>query len=265
MVSKRVGWAAGAAIAAGLTVFGFSASAATLVVTVPPVKACANASGVLVLAASSGRCPSGDTAVSIGARGARGPAGTPGLPGANGSIGATGPAGPTGATGATGPQGPTGMTGPPGNGALAVYFHTNGTITSPSRTLGGYKYYETCSVTGRGSHLSVETKISVLGKSGVDYTVSGVVQSQSFTASTAGGINGGAVTTVTDNFTGRSGSSSFFTTAPAGKADRFFFAMTVFGVDGSVQQFNIRITADGLSTLPANEKRCMVEGTVVPT
>ena len=144
---------AGIAVVVGMMAAGLGAVAynAVAAITVPPVKACATSRGVLVLANGRGTCATGQTAVSIGAKGATGPAGPQGLPGNNGSIGATGPAGPTGATGATGPQGPTGLTGAPGNGAMAVVFHSNRTITSATRTLAGYGYSQTCTVTGRGT------------------------------------------------------------------------------------------------------------------
>jgi hypothetical protein len=78
-------------------------------------------------------------------------------------------------------------------------------------------------------------------------------------------VNSNAVTTVMDNFKQRSGGTGFFTNAATGKLSRYYFDLTVIGADGSIQQFKIRVTADGLSPIPVNENRCMIEGTVLPT
>jgi hypothetical protein len=248
-------------MAAGVAAIAYNAAAA---VTVPPVKACATSSGVLVLANGRGACKTGQTAVSIGAKGATGAAGPQGLPGNNGSIGATGPTGPTGATGATGPQGATGLTGAPGNGAMAVVLHSNRTVSSATRILAGYGYSQKCSVTGRGTSLKVRTEFDISGKSGVTYAVVGPVTSQTVTASNPA-INTSPVTAVTDNFTGRKGGSSFYVTASSGHMSRYYYDLTIYDDQNSVEQLHFRITADGLSKIPTGEFRCMIEGTVVPT
>jgi hypothetical protein len=195
---------------------------------------------------------------STGATGATGPAGPTGITGANSTV-----AGPTGATGATGA---TGLTGPQGPGALGVSFGSNSTVTSTSVTLDGYKYFETCSVTGSGASLSVLAQFVVVGRvtggSNVLYTVAGPVMSQSGSSDP---VNSSAVTTEMDNFKQRSGATGFFSTAASGVYYRFYFDLTVIGADGSIQQVRIRLTADGLSTIPVNESRCMIEGTVLPT
>ena len=216
----------------------------------------------------------------IGATGPTGAAGATGMTGANstvagptGATGSTGPTGPTGVTGAdstvvgpTGATGATGLTGPQGPGAFGVYFNSNSSVTSMSTTVDGYRYYETCSVTGSGASLSVSTQFVVVGRvvggSNVLYTVAGPVMSQSGSSDP---VNSSAVTTVMDNFKQRSGATGFFSTAGSGAYYRFYFDLTVTGADGSIQQFRIRLVADGLSTIPVNENRCMIEGTVLPT
>jgi hypothetical protein len=229
---RTLGIVAVLATAISLCAAGFNAGAA---VKVPPVKACANASGVLVLPSSTGACPRGGAAVSLGARGATGA---------------------TGRTGATGPKGPSGLTGPPGDGAFAVLFHANGTTTSATKALSGYTYYEKCAVSGSGASTKVTTEFVVVGKSGVKYTVVGPVLGQASDA--------GTITTVTDNFKAINGTSVYYAKV-TGSLYRFYYDLTIFGADGSVAQFKIRLTADGKASLASGENRCMIEGTVLPT
>jgi hypothetical protein len=212
--------------------------------------------------------PSGATGASgiTGVMGSTGPTGATGVNGVTGVTGPTGSSGATGSTGATGPMGATGLIGPQGPGAFGVVFNSNSSVTSSSATIDGYKYYATCSVTGSGASLSVTTQFVVVGRvtggTNVLYTVAGPVMSQSGDVDP---VNGNAVTTVMDNFKQRSGATGFFSTAGSGQLFRYYFDLTVIGADGSIQQFKIRLTTDGLSTIPVNESRCMIQGTVLPT
>jgi hypothetical protein len=219
------------------------------------------ATGATGMTGATGATGSNSTVVGptgpTGAAGVTGPTGMTGGPGATGATGVKGATGPTGATGATGPQGP---------GAFGVSFKSNSTVTSSTTTVDGYKYYSTCSVTGSGASIAVTTGFVVVGRvnggTNVLYTVAGPVMSQS---GSVDGVNTNTITTVIDNYKQRSGGSSFTTAVGSGQLYRYYFDLTVSGADGSIQQFKIRMTADGLTTIPADESRCMIEGTVLPT
>jgi hypothetical protein len=207
----------GAALAAaGLCVGGICAWAAAATVTVPPVKACANSSGVLILASTNGRCASGQTRVSLG------------------------------------------------HGAYAISFHSSKTLTSATRTVGGYGYHETCAINGSGSSRTVNTQLIISGKPGVTYTVAGPVMEQLRT-SLPPSIDSSPITTVTDNFTQRTSTTVLFVPTSSGHFDRLWYDLTVSGADHSVQQVRFRVTSNNVNTVPAGERRCMVEGTILPT
>jgi hypothetical protein len=212
---KRLATAAALAVA-GLCVAGISAWATAATVTVPPVKACANSAGVLVLASSDGTCGSDETGVSLG------------------------------------------------HGAYPISFHSNRTFTSSTKTVVGYGYHETCTITGRGSSRSVDTQLIITGKPGVTYTVAGPVMEQLRT-SLPPSIDSSAIKTVTDNFTQHTSTIAFFVPTPAGHFYRLWYDLTVFGEDGSVQQARFRITSNNVATVPTGEQRCMVDGTILPT
>jgi hypothetical protein len=214
-ISKRM--VTGAVLAAaGLCVVGVGAWATAATVYVPPVKACANSSGVLVLAHSDGTCASGQTKVSLG------------------------------------------------HGAYAIKFHASTTLTGATKTIVGYGYHETCTITGSGSSRSVNTQLIITGKPGVTYTVEGPVMEQLRT-SLPPSIDSSPITTVTDNFTQRTSTTALFAPASVGHFYRLWYDLTVIGADNSVQQVRFRITTNNLGTVPTGERRCMVDGTILPT
>jgi hypothetical protein len=200
---------------AGVCVLGIGAWAGAATVNAP-VKACANSSGVLVLASASGACASGQTGVTLG------------------------------------------------HGAYPIYFHASRTVTSPTKTVDGYGYYESCTITGSAGSRSVETQLIIKGRPGVTYTVSGPVLEQ-YDTSVPGPINSTPITTVTDNFTQRSSTTTLFVPASFGHFYRLWYDLTVFGVDHSVQQVRFRLTANNVATIPTGEARCMADGTILPT
>jgi hypothetical protein len=205
-----------ALVAAGLCVVGVGAWATAATVYVPPVKACANSAGVLVLASSTGTCASGQTKVSLG------------------------------------------------HGAYAIRFHASTTLTSATKTIVGYGYHETCTITGSGGSRSVNTQLIITGKPGVTYTVEGPVMEQ-FRTSLPPSIDSTAITTVTDNFTLQTSTTALFVPASAGHFTRLWYDLTVIGADNSVQQVRFRITSNNVGTVPTGERRCMVDGTILPT
>jgi hypothetical protein len=207
----------GAALAAvGFSVIGVSIWANAATVSVTHVKACANSSGVLVLAKSTGACASGQTPVSLG------------------------------------------------RGAYGISFHASKTVTSATKTIAGYGYHETCTITGSGGSRTVDTQLIISGKPGVTYTVAGPVMEQ-FDTSVPSSINSSPITTVTDNFTQRTSTTALFVPASAGHFSRLWYDLAVFGADHSVQQVRFRITTNNVSTVPTGERRCMVDGTILPT
>jgi hypothetical protein len=214
-VKKRL--ATGVALAAtGLCVVGVGAWATAATVYVPPVKACANSSGVLVLASGSGACATGQTKVTLG------------------------------------------------HGAYPISFHASTTLTSATKTIVGYGYHETCTITGSGSSRSVNTQLIITGKPGVTYTVEGPVMEQLRT-SLPPSIDSSPITTVTDNFTQQTSTTVLFVPTTAGHFYRLWYDLTVVGADNSVQQVRFRVTSNNLGTVPTGERRCMVDGTILPT
>jgi hypothetical protein len=213
-VRKRL--AIGVAFAAtGLCVIGVGVWANAAVI-VPPVKACANSAGVLVLASSVGTCATGQTAVTLG------------------------------------------------HGAYGISFHASTTTTSATRMVSGYGYHETCTITGSGSERNVDTQLIITGRPGVTYTVEGPVMEQ-FRTSLPPSIDSTPITTVTDNFTQRTSTTALFVPASAGHFTRLWYDLTVIGADHSVQQVRFRITTNNVGTIPTGERRCMVDGTILPT
>jgi hypothetical protein len=202
--------------AAGFSVVGVTVWANAATGSVPHVKACANSSGVLVLASSHGKCTTGQTRVSLG------------------------------------------------HGAYPINFHASQTATSTTRTVDGYGYHETCTITGSGSARTVNTQLIISGKPGVTYTVAGPVMEQ-FRTSVPPSIDSTAITTVSDNFTQRTSTTALFVPASAGHFSRLWYDLTVFGADHSVQQVRFRITTNNVGTVPTGERRCMVDGTILPT
>jgi hypothetical protein len=192
---------------------------------------------VRVVTASAGGCGSRETAIHWNVTGPAGPAGAPG------PRGLTGPAGAPGS--GTGAAVPTKL-------VLDRSSTGNGTV----KAVGNYTYTPTCTVTGKGKSIVVTTGVVINQTGGQVYNVYGPVQSQS--------NDTGKITTVTDNFHERTGSSGFSTDVDAGLLNRFYFNLTIVGNDGSYQELTMRLSADGKTTVPAHETRCMVEALVVP-
>jgi hypothetical protein len=156
-------------------------------------------------------------------------------------------------------QGQPGPAGPKGLGAAAVLFASNVNVTSAHKTVGGYQYFESCSVSGTANGRQVTTEFSVVGKPGVNYSVAGPVLTSSDDAPGFTNIENRAPGSGTNSFSANSGGVQHYV--------RIYLDLTVSGADGSVQQFKVRVTADGrnLAALPAGEQHCMVEGTILPT
>jgi hypothetical protein len=90
----------GLAVVLTLTCSGVGYAAARASTTVTSVRACRNASAVLVARKASGVCPTGSRAVTVSVPGVRGVTGAPGPKGLQGAPGATGDVGPVGAAAA---------------------------------------------------------------------------------------------------------------------------------------------------------------------
>ena len=193
-----------------------------------------------------------------------GPTGPTGAMGATGPTGASsmvaGPTGPTGATGANstvaGPAGPTGSTGLQGPGAGAIKFASNGSATGSSITVGGYKYFATCSVTGSGATLSATTGLGFAAQNSQTYDLHGLLSSQS--------NDTGTLSIASQNYLGLTGIRSYGAANNGGGITRFYLNINLVDNLGEIQTWNLRMTADSVATLATGESRCMVEGTIVP-
>ena len=194
------------------------------------------------------------TILGYAAEGNPGPPGPPGPSGPAGASGATGPtgaSGPTGSPGPSGPSGPSGPAGPAGPGAGHFLVASDTTATGSVLTLGGFTYTPSCTVSGS----TVTATLTVSPQSGQTYNEIGQASFQT--------NDSGSVTTGLVFFKNITGDKQFVNTQGANLL-RLVTTTIQTASDGSVAQLFYRLSANASGVVPAGEKRCMIEGTVIP-
>lgn len=194
--------------------------------------------------------PSGPAGVPVspgpsGPSGAVGPSGPAGVPGSAGASGPSGPAGPSGPSGPSGPAGPTG----PGAGHFTLASDTS--ATGSTLTLGGFSYTPSCTVSGA----TITATLTISPQAGQTYNEIGQTSFQS--------NDSGTVTTGLVNLKNLTG-DKLVSNSQGAQLFRIVTTTMQTASDGSVATLFYRLSANATASIPAGEKRCMIEGTVTP-
>ena len=190
-----------------------------------------------------------------GSTGPQGPPGSTGPQGLPGAPGSTGPQGPPGSTGLQGIPGSQGVPGPAGPGAGHFSLSSNTTATGAPLSLGGFTYTPSCTVTTSGSTTTVTATLTISPQAGQTYGQTGDIFYQS--------NDTGAVTTLLLTLKNISGDKQINNTQSTALVRADTTAVQQAS-DGSFAQLFYRLVANPRATVPSDEQRCMIQGTVTP-